>query len=53
MESIPLSKAKELAPDRDVAVGDILYFDKAAGHVALYVASATQKPVPKRPLGEG
>jgi hypothetical protein len=54
MESIPLSQAKELAPDRDVAIGDILYFDKGRlGMAALYVASATQKPVPKKTVGRG
>jgi hypothetical protein len=37
MESIPLSQAKELAPDRDVAIGDILYFDKGLLGMAAFV----------------
>jgi hypothetical protein len=37
MESIPLSQAKELAPDRDVAIGDILYFDKGLLGMASFV----------------
>ena len=37
MESIPLSKAKELAPARDVAVGDILYFDKGLLGMSAFV----------------
>ena len=54
MESIPLSKAKELAPDRDVAVGDILYLIRGCWACQLlYVASATQKPVPKKTAGRG
>jgi hypothetical protein len=52
MESIPLSKAKELAPDREVTISDILYFDKGLlGMSALYAASATQKRVPKKTAG--
>jgi hypothetical protein len=37
MESIPLSKAKELAPDREVTVGDILYFDKGLLGMSAFV----------------
>jgi hypothetical protein len=52
MESIPLSKAKELAPDREVTIGDILYLIRGCWACQLlYVASATQKRVPKKTAG--